>query len=605
MTSKFRRSIAVVLAMLGATLFVAVARGELASAGHTWHVAVNGNDSAVGDQNRPLRTISAAVDRAASGDIVEVRNGTYRESIQVYGKSIHIRAAAGQRPIIDGSTPVSGWRREGGAWVVDGWTTQFKGDFGAMVPSNNLTAGLPDQVFINGWPQTQAASRAELVSGSFYHDAAADRIWLADDPTGKQVDVSNRSWGIYLNNAHGSRLTNLTVRRFATERRHMAAIRAYSNNVVLDGVVAEQNAAIGISVIGQNVTVRNGRANENGYMGVHADRATNVNVERMSIVGNNLAGFDPFHSAAGLKVTQTTGLTVRNSHVAYNNGPGVWTDIDSRNINVVRNLVESNQRSGIEIELSSNTVVAGNTSINNGESGIWILESTQAQVWNNAAFGNQWQIRVEEGPRRDVQSVKVRNNVVGSTGAGVELLHVNDWTEQRSAAQMGVTSNNTLFWAPAGSARTVSLWGRWPSQQAISSSLQAHRASTGQGSGSRVVGGNLPAVDAGCGDYRVPDGFLGSEPLPASIANLLGVTPGTARAVGPPTATPRLSTGGFFAKAAELSTDESSAEIVESATGELSTSVSGPATGKDNAPIRPAVRVDLTGGGSAVDPTCG
>jgi hypothetical protein len=154
------------------------------------------------------------------------------------------------------------------------------------------------------------------------------------------------------------------------------------------------------------------------------------------------------------------------------------------------------------------------------------------------------------------------------------LLHVNDWTGDRSGAQMGVTENNSLFWQPVGSSRTLSKWARWPSPHANSSTLQAHRQGTGQGSNSRVVGGALPAINSGCGDYRVPDGYLGGEPLPNSIADLLGVSAGTVRAVGPTAPGPYMMYGWPLSKP----TDEPLVEKAElnSAVGGLSAAISSP-----------------------------
>ena len=46
-----------------------------------YHVAIDGSDHNDGSASRPLRTISAAAQRAQPGDIVTVHEGTYREWI--------------------------------------------------------------------------------------------------------------------------------------------------------------------------------------------------------------------------------------------------------------------------------------------------------------------------------------------------------------------------------------------------------------------------------------------------------------------------------------------------------------------------------------------
>jgi parallel beta-helix repeat protein len=533
------------MCLVGAFLVAAFVsdREPIADAATVWHVSTQGSDRADGSAGSPLRSINEAVARAASGDAIEIRGGVYRESVQIFRKALDVRSAPGERAILDGSVPVAGWTRGPRGWYVDGWTEEFQIDAGPMVRPDYPAAGHPEQLFIGGEPLTQAVGNDVWGAGHFFHATGADRMWIADDPAGRQVAISNRSWGIYFNEAHGSSLTNVTVRRFATERRHIAAVRAYADDLVLDGVVAEDNAAIGISVMGDRVTVRNGRASDNGYIGVHADRATDLLIDTMSVVGNNRAGFDPFHSAAGIKTTTSTGVVVRNSDVSWNHGPGIWSDVSSRDAVIVSNLTEHNHRSGIEVELTDGVLIAGNTSLDNGESGIWVLESQNAEVWNNAAFDNVWQIKVEEGPRRDVTSVTVRNNLLGSMRGGAEaLLDVNDWTQNRSAGQMGVTADHNVYWRSAAGAPPLSRWGRWPSALAVSSNLDSHRSATGQGARSvaPVGGDTFPARAAGCRDYRGIDSLDAGASLPLAIASVLDVSETIDLRPGPVSVTPRL-----------------------------------------------------------------
>lgn len=90
-----------------------------------YHVAINGNDRALGDEKYPFRTISRAARCAKSGDKVIVHEGEYREWVKPEnsGKSdserIVYQAANGEKVIIKGSERIQNWQvLEGTIWKV-------------------------------------------------------------------------------------------------------------------------------------------------------------------------------------------------------------------------------------------------------------------------------------------------------------------------------------------------------------------------------------------------------------------------------------------------------------------------------------------------------
>src|ERR1043165_7653772 len=82
---------------------------------HVYYVAPNGSDVNAGTINAPFKTITAALNKAVPGDTVLARGGTYNERINfpksgILGKIITLKAFAGEKPVIDGSTVmVTGW----------------------------------------------------------------------------------------------------------------------------------------------------------------------------------------------------------------------------------------------------------------------------------------------------------------------------------------------------------------------------------------------------------------------------------------------------------------------------------------------------------------
>jgi hypothetical protein len=82
---------------------------------HVYYVAPNGSDGNAGAINTPFKTITAALNKAVAGDTVIARGGTYNERINfpksgTSEKIITLKAYAGEKPVIDGSTIiVTGW----------------------------------------------------------------------------------------------------------------------------------------------------------------------------------------------------------------------------------------------------------------------------------------------------------------------------------------------------------------------------------------------------------------------------------------------------------------------------------------------------------------
>jgi parallel beta-helix repeat protein len=531
------RASLLLIGLIVSTSFVSIG-SPVAHASATIYVAPWGNDSGAGTLRSPVKTVRHAVWRANSGDAIVLRGGTYRESVQIHGKAVAISSAPGERAVFDGTQQLSGWRRSGADWYVDGWTHQFPRAVGGPVAASRSAAGFPELVFRNGKPLDQVLRRIDVVPGTFFHDNSRDRIYVADDPVGARVEASSIEWALYFRDADGSSVRNVTVRRFATPASDVAAIRAHSNNMVISGVTSELNAAAGISAIGNNIVIRKSQFSDNGYLGIHAHNSNTLVIEDSTIVGNNKAGFDARHSAGGIKVTTSTGITIRNNEVSRNGGPGIWTDLSARWVTISYNRVEQNGRSGIEVELSSDVNVASNVTIENGEAGIWILESQNVQVFNNATYRNVREIYVLEGLRRHVSNVAIKNNIIGDGRGGSALVVVEDWTRQRSAAQMGVRVDFNAYWQPRTSPVTsMSRWGEWPTNVSINTTLADHQSSTGQDKNSLASTSWFNPYRRGpsLADYRAPTSVQLGTAVSGALASELGVPAGSRPRIGPMT----------------------------------------------------------------------
>ncbi len=214
----------------------------------------------------------------------------------------------------------------------------------------------------------------------------------------------------------------MTVRRYATPASDMAAVRAYSDDVTISDSTFELNAYMGVSAMGSRITFSNIVARDNAYIGVHGHLGPSFTLRDSTVLRNNAARFDAWHSGSGVKVTTSKVVNFWNNEVSDNQGPGLWTDLGAAFVSIVGNLVERNTYSGILPELSGQVVIADNVVLDSGQAGVWVLESNDVEVWNNALYRNDRDVWILDGPRVDptrnadaiseLVRVSVRNNVM-------------------------------------------------------------------------------------------------------------------------------------------------------------------------------------------------
>ncbi len=523
------------VAVVGA---IVMAGSDRADAATIVYVSPTGSDAANGSAGSPLRTVARAVQLAGPGDSVHIASGTYHEQVQVYAKQVHLAAAPGATVVFDGARIVTGWTRFDGGWAA-AWNTDFGRAGAPHTTAERPEAGWPEQFWIDGVELTEVTSRAAVVPGTFFNDRSADQVVIGNDPAGRRVEGSDLNWAVYLNRSDGSSVSGITVRRYATPVSNMAAVRAYANNLRLDNLVIEDNAYMGVSAIGRNIALDHVTTRNNGHLGGHAHRVTGLTVTDSLIAANNAEGFDAFHAAGGIKITESSGIRLSESRVVDNAGPGIWTDLATTDVAIVGNTVTGNSRSGIELELSSHVMVANNVVVDNGEAGVWVLETSDAQVWHNALFENHRDVWVEDGPRSDVARVTVANNTMGGVGSGAPaILNVDDWTSDRSAEEMQVELASNSYWLPTTSTtRHVSRWANWPYGVELSSDIARHQSVTSGDLGAELSRAALNPYIRAAGDYRPPAGAPAGQPLTTAVAAALGVDGGT-YASGPIARTP-------------------------------------------------------------------
>jgi parallel beta-helix repeat protein len=421
----------------------------------------------------PGASIQAIVELADEGAAFCLKNGIHRA--QAVRPRPRQRFYGEGRTILNGSQVVADFRREGRYWVA---SNQFQPapKHGECLPSAPA-CDLPEAVFIDEKPLTKVLSKDTLASDEFYVDYGGGRIYLGDDPTNRKVEATVASFA-FESTATEVSISNITVEKYASAAQKGAIHAREGAKWVIENCEVRLNSGAGISV-GTGSRVRHCDIHHNGQIGIEG-HGNDIRIEDNRIWSNNIRGFHPDWEAGGVKIAMSDRVTFRGNHVRDNNGPGLWCDINCRNVVYEGNVVENNQHMGIFHEISFNAVIRNNVVRRNGggkRTWFWGADITVAASQDVVVSGNTVTVaaqgcgimlidqgrRTEDGGKYKTRNNTVRENEITFEGAacagGVSDTKPND---ENFAI---ITDGNNRFESnvyrvprTSGSARFV--WGR-------------------------------------------------------------------------------------------------------------------------------------------------
>jgi hypothetical protein len=246
----------------------------------------------------------------------------------------------------------------------------------------------PEDVFIDDAPLVRVQSQDELGSGKWYSDPSAGEIYLADDPTGRNVEMSVTRHA-FSGAARDVIIRGFTIEKYAQPAGEAAIDGKEGENWVVERNEVRWNHAAGIRA-GNGWKILNNKTHHNGNAGMGGS-GRDILVEGNEMYNNNIAGYWPGWESGGAKFVLTENLVVRNNYAHDNFGPGLWTDINNRNTLYEGNRTTNNTE-GIFHEISYHAVIRNNTIWNDGnntfghheaDAGILIGESRDVEVYGN------------------------------------------------------------------------------------------------------------------------------------------------------------------------------------------------------------------------------
>jgi parallel beta-helix repeat protein len=262
-----------------------------------------------------------------------------------------------------------------------------------------------EELFIDDVRQVRVEALVDMGAGEWYFDDAADEIHIGTNPSGHTIETSVTTYA-FNKTADNVTIRNLIIEKYASPAQY-GAINAEDTSgwLVADNTIRNNHSG-GIR-IGNALQLLRNTITLNGEIGI-VGIGNNVLVEGNTVTYNNAAHFDPGWEGGGTKFVQTDGLIVRGNTFAFNEGPGLWCDIDNINALLENNIVEDNQQMGIFYEISRDAVIRNNTVRRNGLAywvperwgdGILIAASPGVEVYGNTLSGNLGGIMAIQQPR--------------------------------------------------------------------------------------------------------------------------------------------------------------------------------------------------------------
>src|SRR5262245_967726 len=493
-----------------------------------YYVSTSGNDANDGlSLGTPWRTINKAAQTMVAGDTVYIRGGTYRESAfpAHSGTSASARIAYsaynGEQVIMTGADVFTGWAQSGNAWRIP-WTLSLPTFSGELVFRREM-------VIVDGKVLRTVGTRAEVVPGTFFvegSDTAPTAIFMRtpDDspPSGHTVECAVRHPVFDAGNQAWLRVAGLTFRH-AANRAQWAMCTFGMHDSLVESNLFEWSNGLGIAQSGRNNTYLYCVSQDNAQMG-WGGYGTNNLIENCKSFRNDWKGYDPGWEAGGTKFVFTTNTIIRKFESGFNEGPGIWLDIENYGNTIEQCWVYSNKLAGIMIEYKSDNNVIRNNVMHGTRFYAYAAAGMLTQAAKNNTYVHNTCI-ANEGPGIYIRSDgrwsnggnKVFNNLLmrnassslyvgGSVGGDMEI-------EAGNGTEVGNQLNGNIYHHPNGTSNTKTFF--WSLDYFLSDDIVGWRSRTG-GDGNSII------ADPQVQNWQSASGW---HLTASSPARGLGVTP--------------------------------------------------------------------------------
>jgi len=348
----------------------------------------------------PGDNIQQAVNNNPPGTTFHLNAGVYwQQSVQPLDADSFIGDPGA---LLSGAELLTTFISSGPYYVVTGQTQQGQQGDPSDCDAAHPGCYYPEDLFFDNVPLQHMTQLSDVGPGKWFFDYPNQTIYFVDNPAGHIVETSvTRSafWG----SASNVTISGLIVEMYAIPAQMGAIGDQYPGGgwiVTNNEVLLNHGRGINVGVNGQ---CNGNHIHDNGEMGLGDTNGSLA--QNNEINSNNWAGYSCGWECGGAKFV-ANGLVVQGNYVHDNLGPGLWTDVNSLNINYIGNTVVNNMNAGIQHEISGQALITGNTLIGNG--------------WGNAGWAWDAQIQVQNSSDVVVSSNTIE--VSPSAGNGIFII---------------------------------------------------------------------------------------------------------------------------------------------------------------------------------------
>ncbi|MEM4703553.1 MAG: NosD domain-containing protein [Candidatus Bathyarchaeia archaeon] len=371
-------------------------------------------------------SIQAAINAAANGDTVFVKNGTYYENV-VVNKTINLLGEAREATIVDGLQKEFVFAITAFGVVVDGFTlrnanqTDSTIGFG-IIANNTKDCIIRNNLFTLNYYGVKLVSCINVT----FEDNMVD-----SNPFFGSVLENSSNCTVKRNLIHNNMYTGIAINKcsevlsvdndLARSNRGIHVIG--SSNCTLENTTLANIVYYGVEIVSSsNVQLINSTVNDNFHLGVSIQNSVNCTVAR-SFLNNNknfyaleIVGSNSCRIADNVLANNFYGVMLERSdfctlsgNVVSNSSYGIQLYFTS-NSTLSHNIVSNMSNYALFLTSSSNCTLNANTIRDNRYYGVWMdnssgntlfhnnfvknryqaFVSASANVWNQTAEGNYW-----------------------------------------------------------------------------------------------------------------------------------------------------------------------------------------------------------------------